>query len=81
MRDEDLPAVDDLRQRNRLVGPPFLDSLTRFYEDDEVVRLALKVDLGLLGVSSDHDGFSEGRCVVLGSRIVDLGVYRARLIV
>lgn len=52
--DKDLPSVDDLCQRHRLVCLPFRDGLSALDEDNEVVVLALVVDLGLLCVSS-HD--------------------------
>lgn len=54
MGDEDLPAVDDLSEGDRLVGPPFLDGLGRLGDDDVVVVGALEVDLSLLALS--HDG-------------------------
>ena len=53
--DEDLPSTDDLRQWNALVLLPILNSLRRVNEDDEVVTLALVVDLGL-GIVSTHVG-------------------------
>lgn len=46
MSDIDLERADDLCQRNGLVGLPFLCLLNIVNEDDEVLRLALVVDLG-----------------------------------
>ena len=48
MRHEDLPAVDDLGQRNRLVVLPLLHDRRALDVDNEVVFLALEVDLGKL---------------------------------
>jgi len=52
--DKDLPAVYNLSQRNRFVSLPFGNGLSALNEDDEVVILALVVDLRLCSVSADH---------------------------
>jgi hypothetical protein len=44
--DIDLEGTDNLCQRNGLVGLPLLCLLNIVNEDDEVLRLALVVDLG-----------------------------------
>lgn len=49
---EDLPAADDLSERNRLVGLPVTDCLGRVDKDNVVVVVALEVNLDLSGVSS-----------------------------
>lgn len=55
--DEDLPAVDDLRQRDGLVLLPVLNGLVGVDEDDKVIILALVVDLGLsVGTARRHCG-------------------------
>lgn len=53
--DEDLESLDDLCERNTLVGLPVLKRLGILNEDNEVILLALVVDLGFLGVSARHD--------------------------
>ena len=55
MGDEDLERADDLRERDALVGLPLLCRLDVVDEDDEVLVLALVVDLGLLNFASGHD--------------------------
>lgn len=50
---KDLPSADDLRQWDGAVTLPVLNSLGRINEDDEVVVVALVVDLDL-GVVSAH---------------------------
>ena len=66
--DEDLERADDLRQWDGLVGFPLLCSLCIFNEDDEVLVLALVVDLGLNGFATSHDCWflfgSVGECCV-----------------
>ena len=52
---KDLPPTDDLCERYTLVLLPVLDSLLRVYKDDEVVVLALKMDLRGAGVSLHRD--------------------------
>lgn len=54
MGDKDLPAADDLSERNALVVLPVLDGLDVVDEDDEVLLLALVVDLGLGVVAASH---------------------------
>lgn len=61
--DEDLPAIHDLRKRNRFVLLPVLDGLVRVDEDDEVILLALVVDLSLLRGSARHCGGCRVCCV------------------
>ena len=56
VRDKDLPAVHDLRERDRGVLLPVLYRLGAFDEDDEVVIRALVVHFGLLVVSTRHVG-------------------------
>lgn len=51
VRDEDLPAIHDLRQRDGLVGLPVLGDLRILDEDDVVVVLALVVDLCVLRIA------------------------------
>ena len=51
---ENLPPAHHLRQRHAAILLPLLDRLGAIHEDDEVVVLALVVDLGL-GVVSLHD--------------------------
>lgn len=53
--DEDLESADDLSKRNRFVGLPLLCRLHILNEDDEVLVLALVVDLGLWYFSTSHD--------------------------
>jgi hypothetical protein len=53
--DEDLERADDLGERDGLVGLPVLCRLYIIDEDDEVLVLALVVDLGLLSFASGHD--------------------------
>ena len=53
--DEDLECADDLGERDALVGLPILCRLCIVDEDDEVLVLALVVDLGLLTFASGHD--------------------------
>ena len=60
--DKDLPARDDLSQRDGAVLLPVLDGLSRVDKDDVVVVVALVVDLNLRCVSSHIDG-----CVFVGS--------------
>jgi hypothetical protein len=49
---KDLPAVDDLGERDRLVGLPVTDGLGRLDKDNVVVVVSLEVDLDLGSVSS-----------------------------
>lgn len=52
--DQDLKAADNLGERNAGVLLPLLDSFCAVNEDDEVLGLALVVDLGLLSVATSH---------------------------
>jgi len=63
--DEDLERADDLGERDGLVGLPVLCRLYIIDEDDEVLVLALVVDLGLLSFASGHD--CDMKCRVRGS--------------
>lgn len=56
MCDHDLEGVDDLSQRDARIVLPFLDIGGGLDEDDEVISVALVVDLGDLSVSARHDG-------------------------
>ena len=47
MGNEDLECTDDLSKRDGLVSLPVVCSLNIINEDNEVVCLALEVDLGL----------------------------------
>ena len=60
VRHEDLPAADDGCEGDRLVILPVPHSLSRVDEDDEVVALALVVDLALGFVSARHGGWVGG---------------------
>lgn len=51
---EDLEGGDEVAHRNRLVTLPLLEVGNIVNEDDEVVLLALVVDLGLRSLSLDH---------------------------
>lgn len=51
---EDIEAVYDIYQRYGLVAFPALHSIGSLYNDNEVVILALVVDLGLLLVGASH---------------------------
>ncbi len=55
MRHEDVERGDELSHGDALVGLPLLEGLNIVEEDKEVVRLALVVDLGLLGAPASHD--------------------------
>ena len=52
MGHEDVEAVDDLCHGNGLILLPILNILSAVNKDDEVVVLALVVDLGLSGMST-----------------------------
>jgi len=52
MGNKDLEAADNLGERNRLVGLPVTNGLSRVDKDDVVVVGSLEVDLDLGGVSS-----------------------------
>lgn len=52
--DEDLECRDELSHGDGLVGLPLVESVDIIQEDDEVVVLALVVDLDLLSVSANH---------------------------
>jgi hypothetical protein len=51
---EDLEAADDLGERNAGVALPVLDSLGAVDEDNEVLSLALVVDLVLHSIAASH---------------------------
>lgn len=55
MRNKDLEGTNEVCERNALVLLPLLKRLGVVDEDDEVVLLALVVDLGLLCFSLRHD--------------------------
>lgn len=52
---EDLPTANHLRERDRAIGLPVLNSFGGVDEDDEVVVGSLEVNLDL-GVVSTHIG-------------------------
>jgi hypothetical protein len=60
VRNKDLEGTNDLCQWGALIRLPLLESLHVVDKDNEVVFLALEVDLGLLCFSSRHD------CVLVG---------------
>jgi hypothetical protein len=62
--DKDLPAVDDLSERDRLVGLPVTDGLSRLDKDNVVVVVSLEVNLDLGGVSSHICGIGGSECLV-----------------
>lgn len=66
MRNEDLPSAHNLCQRHALICFPVLHCLRRIDKDDEVVALALEVNLGLLVVAAHSD------CYTIGSGWSDL---------
>lgn len=53
--DEDVKGVDHIDERSRLVRLPLVDSLFALSHENEVVVLALEVDLDLFSVSANHD--------------------------
>ena len=55
MSSKDLPAVDNIDQRNAAVVLPLLQCLELIDEDDKVLRLALVEDLVSCVVASRHD--------------------------
>jgi hypothetical protein len=55
--DEDLEAADNLCKRDARVLFPVLDGLGAVDEDDEILGLALVVDLGLGSITASHDVF------------------------
>jgi hypothetical protein len=83
--DEDLERGDEVSVGDALVGLPVLESLNIVEEDDEIVSLALEVDLALLCAATSHDdcwrGVSRdwGKCRVSiedGECQVELGLPR-----
>ena len=64
MRDKDLDGGDELSKGDARVALPLLELVDVVEEDEEVVRLALVVDLALLGAAARHDvergGWSRG---------------------
>lgn len=64
MGDEDLEGRNEVGKRDRLVRLPLLVGLDVVEEDDEVLLLALEVDLGLSGGALDHcEGVVMDQCV------------------
>lgn len=55
MCEEDSEGRDEVSQRDAGVGLPLLVLLGIVKEDEEVVSLALEVDLALLGAAARHD--------------------------
>ena len=51
---EDVKAVDHINQWNGLVLLPLLDCFDALCHDDEIILLALEVDLDLFGVGACH---------------------------
>jgi hypothetical protein len=66
---KDLPAADNLSKRNRLVGLPVADGLSRVDKDNVVVVASLEVDLDLGGVSSHVCGVGGSEWLVTGIEI------------
>lgn len=54
MSDEDLEGANDIDHWNGSVRLPLVDDLCALNEDNEVVLLALEVDLDFLCFSFDH---------------------------
>ncbi len=54
MRHENIKAVDHLRQRDRAVLFPIVEGFSAVDVHDEIVLLAWKMHLTLLGVSTRH---------------------------
>jgi hypothetical protein len=54
VRNKDLEGADNLCKWDRLISLPVLGRLDIVDEDDEVLVLALEVDLDLLYVSASH---------------------------
>lgn len=54
MRHEYFKPIDHLRQRDRPVFLPIFERLSIVDIDNEILFLALKMHLGLLGVSTSH---------------------------
>ena len=54
MRNKDLEPAHHLRQWDRTIALPLLDGLGIIHHDDEVLLLALVVDLGLGSVAAGH---------------------------
>lgn len=65
MGDKDLPAADNLSERDRLVGLPVANGLGRVDKDDVVVVGSLEVDLDLGSVSSHICGVGGSEWLVL----------------
>lgn len=60
MRHENLKPVDHLRQRDRPVFLPIVERLRIIDIHNKILFLALKMHLGLLGVSTSHLAFVGG---------------------
>jgi hypothetical protein len=71
--DEDFERAHDLRQRDALVLLPVLVCLLVIEEHDEVLVVALVVDLDLVCFSASHDGY--GFVVDVGSLDVSSRVF------
>lgn len=54
VRDEDLERGDEVRHGDGLVALPLLIKLRILNEDEEIVGLALVVDLELLSLATNH---------------------------
>lgn len=54
MSDEDLEGRNKLSERNALVAQPGLVLLRVVEKDDEIICLALEVDLALLCAAASH---------------------------
>jgi hypothetical protein len=61
---KDFPAVDDLSERDRLVGLPVTDGLSGLDKDNVVVVVSLEVDLDLGCVSSHICGIGGSEWLV-----------------
>jgi hypothetical protein len=69
--DEDFERADDLRQRDALVRLPVLCSLCIVNKDEEILVLALEVDLDLVCFAASHDCFCLYGRVLEGNRRVE----------
>lgn len=54
MRHEDLEGRDEVCESDGLVLSPLLEGVDVINEDEEVVLLALEMDLGLLSSAANH---------------------------
>lgn len=60
--DEDLDGADKVCQRNTLIRLPLLVRIDVVNEDNEVVGVALEMDLALDGAAASHDAGGLGGC-------------------